>query len=132
MMFKYPVPTGNEDVWSIVDGFDEINWQDAWLVVHKSGDVQEEGPSVPGLSILLKDPESFKPDEPHGPFVVPEEMYIATECSRNLFRGTIKTVPVLYVTLRKDKDALRLMVVHQGYILNDAGKTVERLYSKVR
>jgi hypothetical protein len=39
---------------------------------------------------------------------------------------------VLYVTLRKDKDALRLMVVHQGYILNDAGKTVERLYSKVR
>ena len=129
MLFKYPMHTAvGDDIWTVVDGFDEINYQQGWFMVVESHDPEEAKAWTFGFSD--KKPSEYKNDEVRG-ITIPDEIYVPDEWYKSLIAKKTDGISALHVTLRKNKDAVRLMIVSHAYLLNDEGRTVERLYPRV-
>lgn len=133
MLFKYPMHSRQGDeTWVVLDGFDEINYQQGWLTAIEAGE-ESDGNEISKawtFGFSEDDPKEHKPGELHS-LVTPDEIYVPDTWYKSLIERQTKGITAMIVTLRKNRDAKRIMIVSQAYLLNDDGRTVERLYPRV-
>jgi hypothetical protein len=128
MLFKYPMHSQQgEDSWVVVDGFDEINWQEGWFTAVDNGNKEA---TVWTFGFSEKKPEDCDEDEIMG-ITTPEDIYVPSEWYQAIIERKARGITALHVTLRRNKDPVRIMIVSNAYLLNDDGRTVERLYPKI-
>lgn len=128
MLFKFSNPTSVGQSWIMVDGFDEVRWEKAYVIKH------DDDKSNFAYSVTRKLPKDCKPDEPRE--AMQPELYISPFCRGQLDAGEVDHIQVALVSLLKQenegtyaKRAVRCLAVHTGYVLNDHGQTVEKVMS---
>jgi len=129
MMFKWPGVADDDGCeWRVADGFDEVVWRYGWLCKCECADAAATdgaGPA-PDTCIHLMHPRDWKDDEPRS--CVPAEPWYERNAIRLLREGKTDAVPIVLVMLRKG-EVQRTLAVHYGYVMNDDGRTVEKLQS---
>lgn len=140
MMFKYPRFISGRETWRLLDGVTAAEWCKGY-VVRLEGE-KETGRGETTLSetasgsitprghdsfhVQLENPEYVREDEPVG--CVPAMLEMSPECYERLRSGEVEWIEVIVVMLTGPKGDTCEYAVHSGYLLNDDGKTIEKLY----
>ena len=126
MLFKYQKKQGSQPIWALIDGLIEVEWTRGWAVKHITYD--EDDAPEDRLGVTLKDPEEG---------VTRETAYCVARLNLSdgsremLLNGKVTSIPVVIAQLKKSDNEMPLPVaVEAGYILNDDGKTVEKLMAR--
>lgn len=146
MMFKYPRCAGElaNDKWRLIGDIREVEWCKGYAVRHKGKKKEEElgrgesafddlqageGVTLHGhdsFHVQLEDPQYVKEDAVVG--CIPAILEMRPECYEQLRTGEMDWIEMIVVMLIDRKGETREYAVHSGYVLNDDGKTVEKLF----
>jgi hypothetical protein len=123
MLFKYEKRCGTGPIWALVDGLSGVEWTYAWAVLYTS--VADDGEPDERLGVTLSDPEEgITSSTPY----CPARLNLGDRSRKALLKGETKAIRVVLAHLKRaDDDTPLPLAVEAAYILNDEGKTVEKL-----
>lgn len=138
MMFKFMDGMASTPTWRIIDGVRDVSWTEAWLaVVRDTEDYDPESiervedetrPRLPdSVDVHMKHPDRLGKDELQA--LLPAEPHWERNAVHLLQDGKARAVPILLVHLKYPSGDVRALAVHYGYVLNDEGKTIEKLHT---
>jgi hypothetical protein len=135
MIFKYPrFGSGKAEVWRLIDDVKEAEWCDGFVVRHE-GELSEDGKTRrhDSFHVQLEPPHDGRTAaEPIVTECVPAILEMRPACYELLRSGEQDCIPMIIVMTVGPKGETREYAVHAGYLLNNDGKTIEKLFTPVK
>lgn len=131
MLFKYKKTHGSEPIWALVDGLSEVEWTWGWAVKYSpiQPDEADEPDEQPALGVTMKDPGENRVGAVNA--LVPARLHLSERSRKQLLNDEVAAIPVVVLHLsRSESDVTLPLAVEAGYILNDDGRTVEKLMAR--